>query len=197
MPKFTATYDGYHINPDGSITAKFRATSNEKASLVSTIRDIEIWAQNANNGVIRLDVTVEKHRKKRSLDANAYAWELMGQLAKKLRVQAVDIYREYVKDLNIKRTVKIDKTSAKTLIRVWQEKGLAWIAEKVDEGDEFAIVDLYYGSSVYDTKQMSQLIELIVNDCKLQGIETKTPEELAQLKGLTRRENNEQALSEN
>jgi hypothetical protein len=165
---------------------------------VSTIRDIEIWAQNANNGVIRLDVTVEKHRKKRSLDANAYAWELMGQLAKKLRVQAVDIYREYVKDLNIKRTVKIDKTSAKTLIRVWQEKGLAWMAEKVDEGDEFAIVDLYYGSCVYDTNQMSQLIELIVNDCKLQGIETKTPEELAQLKGLTnRRENNEQALSEN
>ena len=40
-------------------------------------------------------------------------------------------------------------------------------------------VILYYGSSTYDTAQMSRLINLAVQDCKEQGIETMTPQELA------------------
>ena len=39
----------------------------------------------------------------------------------------------------------------------------------------------YYGSSEYDTAQMSRLIELIIAECREQGIETKTPAELAAL----------------
>ena len=42
-------------------------------------------------------------------------------------------------------------------------------------------VILYYGSSEYDTRQMSRLINLIVEDCKIQGIETMTPDELSAL----------------
>lgn len=37
----------------------------------------------------------------------------------------------------------------------------------------------YFGSSDYDTKQMSRLIDLIVQDCKAQGIETLSEEKLA------------------
>ena len=37
------------------------------------------------------------------------------------------------------------------------------------------------GSSDYDTAQMSRLIEIIVEECKTQGIETLTPEELARM----------------
>ena len=43
-------------------------------------------------------------------------------------------------------------------------------------------VILYYGSSCYDTKQMSRLIDLVVEDCKEQGIDTATPAEIALLK---------------
>ena len=43
-------------------------------------------------------------------------------------------------------------------------------------------VTLYYGSSTYDTRQMSRLIDLVVQDCKEQGIETMTPFELDALK---------------
>ena len=34
------------------------------------------------------------------------------------------------------------------------------------------------GSSDYDTAQMSRLIEIIIQECKAQGIETMTPREL-------------------
>lgn len=39
------------------------------------------------------------------------------------------------------------------------------------------------GSSVYNTKQMSRLIDHVVQDCKAVGIETLTPLELDRLKG--------------
>lgn len=45
-----------------------------------------------------------------------------------------------------------------------------------------AIRDIcYYGSSTYDTKQMARLIDLVVEDCKQQGIETLPPEELERM----------------
>ena len=40
----------------------------------------------------------------------------------------------------------------------------------------------YIGSSDYDTAQMSRLIDLIVQDCKAQGIETLTPDKLDAMK---------------
>ena len=39
-------------------------------------------------------------------------------------------------------------------------------------------VILYYGSSTYDTAQMSRLINLIVDECKEAGIETVPPQRL-------------------
>ena len=42
-------------------------------------------------------------------------------------------------------------------------------------------VTLYYGSSTYDTEQMSRLIDNVVQDCKALDIETETPERLAMM----------------
>lgn len=39
-------------------------------------------------------------------------------------------------------------------------------------------VTVWYGSSTYDTEQMSRLIDAVVEDCKAVGIETMTPAEL-------------------
>ena len=43
-------------------------------------------------------------------------------------------------------------------------------------------IQAYFGSSQYDTKQMSRLIDGIVGECEDLGIETMTPGELAMLK---------------
>ena len=47
---------------------------------------------------------------------------------------------------------------------------------------ERVIVRAYYGSSQYNTKQMSRLIDMVVEGAKELGIETLTPEELARIK---------------
>ena len=40
----------------------------------------------------------------------------------------------------------------------------------------------YISSSDYDTAQMSRLIDLVVEDCRENGIETMTPQQLDALK---------------
>ena len=60
--------------------------------------------------------------------------------------------------------------------------GIGFVYDIVTERkDGFTDVMLYYGSSTYDTAQMSRLINMIVQDCEIFGIETKDPEELEKL----------------
>ncbi len=62
----------------------------------------------------------------------------------------------------------------------WSMHGIGWLCEKVDYShiDGFVLLNAYYGSSAYNTKQMARLIDWVVQDCKSVGIETLTPKEL-------------------
>ena len=60
------------------------------------------------------------------------------------------------------------------------------MCEQLDyaENGENVTIRCYYGSSVYNTKQMARLIDDVVSDCKEMGIETKPPEEIDRLVSL-------------
>ena len=42
----------------------------------------------------------------------------------------------------------------------------------------------YYGSSVYNSKEMSVFIDEVIDRAKELGIDTRTPEEIARMKSL-------------
>lgn len=56
-----------------------------------------------------------------------------------------------------------------------------WVAEKMGRSGGMTDVVAYYGSSSYDTFEMSRLIDEIVAEAKDLGIETMPPEELERL----------------
>ena len=126
-----------------------------------------------------LDVTFKPWREKRSLDANAYCWVLLNRLADALNLPAESIYKHAIKQVGVWQDVELTEKAAKTMQHIWHEHGIGGITEKVDEIDDGVLIRFYYGSSSYNTKQMSRLIDFIVADCKEMNIETKTPEELA------------------
>lgn len=125
----------------------------------------------------------KENRKRRSLDANAYFWVLCGKLAEKIGVPPAEIYRQLIPEIGGNREIVcVPDKSVEKLKEGWQHNGLGWMVETFPskiEGCTNAI--LYYGSSTYDTLQMTQLIGMIVGDCREQGIETMTPAELAVL----------------
>lgn len=129
---------------------------------------------------------IKKTRKKRSLDANAYFFVLADKLSEVLNIPKEEIYRNYIKEIGgVSEMVCVKTEAVKKLCEGWQHNGLGWQTDTMPSKLKGCTnVILYYGSSTYDTAQMSRLIDRIVEDCKTQGIETKTPEEIANMLSL-------------
>ena len=130
------------------------------------------------------DLEVKEHRQKRSLDANAYAWVLINKIADALRMPPTEIYRQAIQNVGGNyEIIPIKEEAADHFKQIWQAKGLGWPC--VDMGKSkiqgYRNLRAYYGSSTYDTSQMSQLIDNLVQDCKALDIETMTPDKLALL----------------
>lgn len=130
-----------------------------------------------------IKLVVKKWRNKRSLDANAYFWALVDKLAALLKIPKEELYRGYIRNIGgNSETICIQNRAVDRLIDGWQHNGTGWITETFESKiDGCTNVILYYGSSTYDTEQMSRLIDSVVQDCKAVGIETMTPQELDNL----------------
>ncbi len=67
------------------------------------------------------------------------------------------------------------------LCSLWQSKGTGWLVDELPSKlDGCTNVVLYAGSSVYDTDQMSRLIDRLIQDAQALGIPTETPNQIAE-----------------
>lgn len=134
-------------------------------------------------GAEKLTLKVGKFKKKRSLDANAYCWTLIGKIAEKTGVPKSDVYRQAIREIGGNyEIVCVKEEAADSLRKGWEHNGLGWQTDTMlSKLDGCTNVVLYYGSSTYDTEQMTRLIDSIIADCKELGIETKPYEEIDSL----------------
>lgn len=128
------------------------------------------------------DLTVKEHRKKRSLDANAYAWVLIGKLADEMRIPPTVVYNNAIQNIGGNyEVIPIREEAVEKFKEVWTKQGLGWPC--VDMGPSkiqgYRNLRAYYGSSTYDTRQMSMLIDALIQDCKALDIETLSEEKLS------------------
>ena len=131
----------------------------------------------------KYSIEIKEHKERRSLDANAYFWVLLDKLAEKVNIPQTEIYRNYIREIGgVSETVCVKNEAVEKLCEGWGRNGIGWQTDTMPSKIEGCTnVILYYGSSTYDTKQMSKLTNFVVEDCKAQGIETMTPRELALL----------------
>ena len=111
-------------------------------------------------------------KKKRSKDQNSYFWELLQQLCFEMNLDVIQEYKKRVKELGIFKQWEIDTINVPTFEKLWSDRGIAWFTEKVEEIGNKTIINAYYGSSSYNSKQMSRLLDNLVQDCKSVGIQT-------------------------
>lgn len=128
-----------------------------------------------------LEVTVDKKRKKRSLDSNAYAWVLMQKIAEATHSDKWSVYLEMLKRYSRSFTFVIVKPNAvekaKESFRTYVDLG-----EVKVNGTEGHQLQVYFGSHLFDTKEMSVFLDGIILECKELGIETMTPDEIERMK---------------
>ena len=130
---------------------------------------------------LRKNEEIEVKRRKRSKNANSYFWTLLQQLCEELNLDVIQEYKNRVKALGIFRQWEIDTKNVPTFVQTWEDKGIAWFCEIVEEIGDKTIINSYYGSSSYNSKQMSVLIDNLVQDCVAVGIQTMSDEEIKEL----------------
>lgn len=155
-----------------------RIAGNELVLTVD-VSDARRWVYGFKPG----EYEIVAGRKKRSLTANAYAWRLINDIALAVRESPENVYREALKSIpNIREVLCVQNKAVESMIRLWTH---GHIGRRV-ETEESRIAGctnlyIYYGSSDFDTRQMSMLIDNLVQDAHALGIETRPEEEIKSL----------------
>lgn len=123
------------------------------------------------------DVKIDKHREKRSLNANAYLWKLVTEIGNILNKSKEEVYLQMLIDYGQSEMVSIlSEIDVKGYFKYYKLAGTSILNDK-----EFNHYKIYKGSSEYDTKEMSILLNGVVQEAKNLGIKTKDDIELERL----------------
>lgn len=141
-----------------------------------------------------VDVSIKKARKKRSLDANGYYWQLSGKLAEALKISKPRLHNQLLRrygqlEIVEGRAVYIILPDTEEVEKKVDEDEVLHLrpTAQVKEGKGGLMYRTYMllkGTHDYNTKEMSVLIDGLVSECKEAGIETATPEEIERMKQL-------------
>lgn len=158
-------------------------TRKPKISLLLDTNEISVVEELKKQN--KLNVELKKYRKKRSLDANAYCWVLCDKIAKELSKENIttkdEIYKDAILQIGSFEPMIWEEKNYEHCKMIWEERGLGFLVQEVAKKDKCVKVHCYYGSSVYDSKEMSLLIELLVQLAKSLNIETMPQQELESL----------------
>ena len=128
-------------------------------------------------------MTIKQHQKKRSTDANAKLWALIGEMAVILRLPPEEIYQGYIPDVGGNyRIVPVKPEEIPDWEKEWCR---GHIGRMIDDMGPCISKDLagyhnlklYRGSSEYDQATFSRLLDLVLQDCRQLGIETLSERE--------------------
>lgn len=125
---------------------------------------------------------IRQSREKRSLDANAYCWVLCQKIGAAVGITKEEVYQRAIQEGNECVYTVMPDEDYDAFVKAWQSRGIGWRVQLVEDaglGTKTAFA--YYGSSVYDTKAMSRLIDSLVQEAKNLDIETMPPDELEAL----------------
>lgn len=126
----------------------------------------------------KLSIEVKQYREKRSLNANNYAWKLLTEIGNVTRSSKEDVYL-----LMLKRYGQSEMFSVKANVRFGQYvKYYEEVGEGYANGKLFKHYRVYKGSSEFDTQEMSIFLDGIVGEAKDLGIQTETPDQIAEMK---------------
>lgn len=132
-----------------------------------------------------IDLEIKRVSKKRSLDANAYCWVLIDKIAERTGIKKTEVYRNAIREIGgVSTTVCVLDQAVEKLREGWQKNGIGWQTETIkSKVPGCTNVILYYGSSAYDSRQMSQLIDSLIQDAEALGIPTITEEQAQRMLG--------------
>ena len=123
------------------------------------------------------DLKIDKHRNKRSLDANNYAWHLINEIANALRMSKEEVYLQMLKSYGQREYVSmLANVNPSRISKYYEEQGTF-----KHNNNTFKSYMFYIGTSQYDSREMAIFIDGLVQEAKQLGIETLEDIEIQEL----------------
>lgn len=120
-----------------------------------------------------IEVDIKKFREKRSLNANRLLWDCLGEIAEALRTDKWNVYLMMLKRYGKYTYICVKPNVVKSVKAQWRE--CEEIGEININGEKAVQLLCYFGSSTYDSKEFSVLLDGVVSEMKEMGL--KAPSE--------------------
>ena len=121
------------------------------------------------------DLKIDKHRNKRSLNANAYSWALQNELSNVMRLSKEEVHFQMLKDYG-QRNYECILASVTPWWDYYEYQGTFKHA-----GNTFKSYLVYKPTHKYNSKEMAIFIDGLVQECRNLGIETLEDIEIKQM----------------
>lgn len=147
-----------------------------------------------------LQIEAKRYSDKRPGKANRLLWACIQDITYHLRAENKDpnldkwdVYLGYIKRFGECELLRIRPEHFDKLQNTWRECEV--IGHPVENGIEYLDVLCYYGSSTYNSREFSRLLDDIIADMKAAGIPTPPSEEMKRaLAEIEERENGKETV---
>ena len=123
------------------------------------------------------DIKIDKHREKRSLEANAYSWVLQNEISNVLRLSKEEVHFQMLKDYGQRDYISaLASVNIANYYDYFEEKSTF-----KQKGKIFKSYVIYRGTHTYNSREMSIFIDGVVQEARNLGIETLEDREIEKL----------------
>lgn len=169
--------------------------------MTGTAEQIAVWLMRQETTGKLFDIT--EHKEKRSLSQNAYYWRLLSVLARKLRVSNARLHNLMLRDCACPYIIG-GKVAMQPIPDTDEAENDVLEAEAfhlkpssgIITGNDGAIFRWYVvlrGSSTFNVEEMSRLLDRLIEECRQQGIETLSPDEIERMRQYERNQEQKKA----
>ena len=129
--------------------------------------NIEALNELLSNDKIK-EVKIGNKRKKRSLDANAALWKMLSMMADKLHTTKDELYLEMLDRYGVFTFIVVKPNVVDRVKEEW--KTVRELGEVTINGKTGIQLQCFFGSSTYDSKEFSVLLEGVIEEAAGLGI---------------------------
>ena len=123
-----------------------------------------------------LEISVKQYRKKRSIDANACLWGCLGKIADALHMDNWSVYLFMLKRYGKFTHIMVVPEAVEAMQLQWRETTV--VGETYHDGKKMVEMICFFGSSTYDSKEFSRLLDGVISDMKELHLETPADSEM-------------------
>lgn len=124
-------------------------------------------------------VEIEPLKKKRSLDANSALWQMLTKMAEVLHTTKDELYLEMLDRYGVSTFIVVKPNAVDKVKQEW--KTVREIGEVTINGKTGIQLQCFFGSSTYDSKEFSVLLDGVIQEAKEIDVPFISSEEKARM----------------